>query len=341
MTASIFLKFFHTQYDSKKKGVFDMGKRTKNLLNFKYAEELTKSAFIIISTLLLTAPLLNSFLISLAIAEVFCALAFMPDLKEGIKNFKKINTVFNYIVPAVLLLFIIIFNIENVKFIFVSSVISFVIALLTIKSESVFHSIGMLLLPVAQFVAIEGSRGNLEKITEGFKNAIESEHFVDVFLFYLTSIGVFYALHNISFIIFKKKKLVFSVFGILSVIFSVVNAVSIVFLNKIFEISLISDLTNILKNTTDWTVYLNTATLFNTSVVSALLFAILYFPFMNALTSESQGFLTFRERIARCILGCLLLIVCVIVMKGLFVQLQTVGISFPDFLTSSIILNTN
>ena len=87
----IFLKFFHTQYDSKKKGVFDMGKRTKNLLNFKYAEELTKSAFIIISTLLLTAPLLNSFLISLAIAEVFCALAFMPDLKEGIKNFKKIN----------------------------------------------------------------------------------------------------------------------------------------------------------------------------------------------------------------------------------------------------------
>ena len=72
----------------------------------------------------------------------------MPDLDDGVKNAKKVNFVFNYIVPVVMLLFIIIFNFENIKMILISSIISFVIALLTIKSESVFHSIGMFLLPI-------------------------------------------------------------------------------------------------------------------------------------------------------------------------------------------------
>lgn len=318
-----------------------MKTKNKKILNFKYAEELTKSAFIVFTTVFLTAPLLNSFLLSFAIAEVFCALVFMPDLNENIKGSKKINTIFNYIVPAVLLLFLIIFNVENVKFILISSVISLVTALLTIRSASVFHSVGMLLLPITQFVVIEGSRGNLESLTENFKNAIGSESFINVFLFYLVSAGIIYSLYNISFIIFKSKKLVFSVFGILSVIFSLVNAISIIFLNKVFAFSLIAELINTIKSITDWTVYLNTTILFNTSIISAIIFAILYFPFMNALTSESQGFLTFKERLARCILGCLLLIVCVFVMKDVFMQAQTAGISFPDFLTSSIILNTN
>ena len=318
-----------------------MKTKNKKLFNFKYADELTKSAFIIFTTIILTAPLLDSFLLSLAIAEVFCALAFMPDLDGKVNSFKKINIVTNYIVPIALLFFIVIFNFENLKFILISSVISFIIAILTIKSESVFHSIGMLLFPIIQFIAIEGSRGNFERLTECFKNSIETENFTSIFLLYIASIGIIYAFYNILFILFKNKKIVFSVFGILSVIFSFVNAISIVFLNKIFEIPLIGELINILKTTTEWNVYLNTTTLFNTSVLSAILFAILYFPFMNALTSESKGFLTFKERLARCILGCLLLIVCFTVLKSVLVQLQTAGIDFPDFLISSIILNTN
>ena len=318
-----------------------MKTKNKKLFNFKYADELTKSAFIIFTTIILTAPLLDSFLLSLAIAEVFCALAFMPDLNERVNSFKKINIITNYIVPIALLLFVAIFNFENLKFILISSIISFIITILTIKSESVFHSVGMLLFPVIQFVAIEGSRGNFERLTECFKNSIETENFTSVFLLYIASIGIIYAFYNILFILFKNKKMIFSVFGILSVIFSFVNAISIVFLNKIFEISLISELINILKTTTEWNVYLNTTTLFNTSVLSAILFAILYFPFMNALTSESKGFLTFKERLARCIFGCLLLIVCFTVLKSVLVQLQTAGIGFPDFLISSIILNTN
>lgn len=325
----------------KKEGGSNMNKKMKGLLSFKYADELTKSAFIIVTTLLLTAPLLDSVLISLAIAETFCALAFMPDLDDDVKNAKKVNFVFNYIVPVVMLLFIIIFNFENIKMILISSIISFIIALLTIRSESVFHSIGMFLLPIAQFVAIEGSRGNLETLFGVFKNPVNKEHIVPLFVLYITAVGIIYALYNITFLIFKNKKIVFSVFGIISVIISVVNAISIVFLNKLFAFSLIGDLINIFKTTIDWTVYFNSSTLFNASVVSAIIFMILYFPFTNALMSESKGFLIFKERLIRFFFGCILLIVCISAFKESLMQLETAGIDFPDFLISSIILNTN
>lgn len=318
-----------------------MSKKTKKFLQFKYAEELTKSAFIAVVTILLTAPILDSILLSIAIAEIFCAVAFMPDVDDAVKNSKKINLISNYILPAIMLLIVIVLNFANIKAILLASVISFITALLTIRSESVFHSIGMVALPIAQFTVIEGSRGNLENILNAFKKPENAEYLTSLFLVYVAAIGIIYAFYNISFLIFKNKKIVFSLFGIISVIFSFVNAISVIFLNRLFTFSIISELINILKSTTDWSSYINTTVLFNTSVVSAIIFAVLYFPFMNALMSESSGFMIFKERAIRFIFGCVLLFICVTVIKSLLLEIQTAGISFPDFLISSIILNTN
>lgn len=309
---------------------------------FHINDNVVKTIFVLIAATLATFPVTNSISIGLTIAEIFSAYVFFPKMKDtNIQREDIYNKLLQFGMPSFLFLLLILINLQLFIPIMIASGMALIISLLTKDSESMFHSVGMFLFPILEFIGIEGSRGTLFSLFEPLQTYAKTENVTYYLLFWLLNVGVMYALHNISFAIFNNKRKAFNFFGGLTTVICTLNAISILFLNRLFDLSAIMEIMNTIKSTTDWSVYLNGSLLFKQEIVSAIIFPVLFFPFAENFTTESAGYLNKKQRILRVLLGIVLLLIVIFSLIYLLNKMNVLQLPMQNSLLSSLFANFN